>query len=45
MTDRPLPSGSTLLVNHGDSAAWFADELEARGHDARAPEPGEVIEI
>ena len=34
-----------LLVNHGDSAAWFADELEARGHDARAPEPGEVIEV
>ena len=34
-----------LLVNHGDSAAWFADELEARGHDARAPEPGDVIEV
>ena len=34
-----------LLVNHGDSAAWFADELEARGHDARAPELGEVIEV
>ena len=34
-----------LLVNHGDSAAWFADELEARGHDARAPELGEVVEV
>ena len=34
-----------LLVTHGDSAAWFADELEARGHEARAPELSDVIEV
>ena len=34
-----------LLINHGDSCSWFADELEARGHDARAPELGDVVEV
>ncbi|PSP45557.1 MBL fold metallo-hydrolase [Halobacteriales archaeon QH_10_70_21] len=34
-----------LLVNHGDSCVWFADELEARGHDARAPAVGDVVQV
>ena len=34
-----------LLINHGDSCAWFADELEAQGHEARAPELGDVVEV
>ena len=34
-----------LLINHGDSCSWFADELEAEGHEARAPELGDVIEV
>ncbi|WP_254839544.1 MBL fold metallo-hydrolase [Natronomonas marina] len=34
-----------ILVNHGDSCEWFAGELDARGHDARAPELGETVEV
>ena len=34
-----------ILVDHGDSCEWFAGELEAAGHDARAPELGETVEV
>ena len=34
-----------VLVNHGDSCEWFARELEAAGHEARAPELGETVEV
>jgi putative mRNA 3-end processing factor len=34
-----------LLVNHGDACEWFAGELAARGHDARAPAVGDTFEV
>ena len=34
-----------LLVNHGDSCEWFAGQLESEGHEARAPELGETVEV
>jgi len=34
-----------VLVNHGDSCERFADELAAEGHDARAPELGETVDV
>ena len=34
-----------LVVNHGDACEWFADDLESRGHDARAPAVGDTIEV
>ncbi len=34
-----------LLVNHGDACEWFADELEARGHEATAPAVGDTVEL
>jgi putative mRNA 3-end processing factor len=34
-----------LLVNHGDSCEWFAEQLRGEGHDAAAPELGETVEI
>jgi putative mRNA 3-end processing factor len=37
--------GTPLLVNHGDACEWFAEQLRAEGHDARAPELGETVEI
>jgi len=35
---------STVLVNHGDSCAAFAEELRNDGFDAEAPELGETVE-
>jgi putative mRNA 3-end processing factor len=37
--------GTPVLVNHGDDAEWFAGELKAEGHDARAPELGETVPV
>ncbi|MEF8807814.1 MBL fold metallo-hydrolase [Natronomonas sp.] len=37
--------GTPLLVNHGDSCEWFAEQLRSEGHDAAAPELGETVEI
>jgi putative mRNA 3-end processing factor len=34
-----------LLVNHGDSCEWFAEQLRADGHEATAPELGETVEL
>ena len=34
-----------LVVNHGDACEWFADDLESRGHDARAPAVGDTLEV
>jgi putative mRNA 3-end processing factor len=34
-----------LLINHGDSCVWFAEQLRADGHDAQAPELGETVEV
>ncbi|MFT4885705.1 MAG: putative mRNA 3-end processing factor [Natronomonas sp.] len=34
-----------LLVNHGDSCGWFAEQLRADGHEATAPELGETVEL
>jgi len=36
---------ATVLVNHGDRCAWFADRLEADGIDATAPERGETVTV
>jgi len=36
--------GSTVLVNHGDSCAAFAEELREDGFNAAAPELGETVE-
>ena len=35
---------STVLVNHGDSCAAFAEELREDGFNAAAPELGETVE-
>ncbi|MFO7925087.1 MAG: MBL fold metallo-hydrolase [Halobacteriota archaeon] len=34
-----------ILVNHGDSCAWFAEELRTAGFEATAPSIGDGIEI
>jgi putative mRNA 3-end processing factor len=34
-----------ILVNHGDSTTWFAEELEADGYETRAPSLGETVEV
>ena len=34
-----------LLINHGDSCAWFAERLREDGFDATAPELGDTIEL
>ena len=34
---------STVLINHGDSCAMFAEELREDGFDAAAPEVGETV--
>ena len=34
-----------LVVNHGDACAWFAADLEPRGHDARPPAVGDTLEV
>ncbi|ODR81471.1 MBL fold metallo-hydrolase [Haladaptatus sp. W1] len=36
---------ATVLVNHGDRCAAFAEELRADGYDASAPELGSRVEI
>ena len=36
---------ATVLVNHGDRCEWFADQLRADGHDARAPDLGETAQV
>ncbi|WP_435196903.1 MBL fold metallo-hydrolase [Natronomonas sp. EA1] len=36
---------SRILVNHGDSCAWFAEELRGEGYDATAPDLGAVVEV
>ena len=36
---------ATVLVNHGDRCAAFAEELRADGFDASAPELGDVVEV
>lgn len=36
---------ATVLVNHGDRCAAFAEELRANGYDASAPELGSRFEI
>ena len=37
--------GTPVLLNHGDSCAWFADRLCEEGHDASAPGLGETVVI
>jgi len=34
-----------VLINHGDSCAWFAERLSGDGFDATAPELGETVEV
>jgi putative mRNA 3-end processing factor len=34
-----------LLINHGDSCAWFAERLRGDGFDATAPELGDTVEV
>ncbi|MFQ3320788.1 MAG: putative mRNA 3-end processing factor [Natronomonas sp.] len=34
-----------ILVNHGDSTTWFAEQLEADGYETRAPSLGETVEV
>jgi len=34
-----------VLINHGDSCAWFAERLRGDGFDATAPELGETVEV
>ncbi|QFU82538.1 MBL fold metallo-hydrolase [Natronorubrum aibiense] len=36
---------STVLINHGDRCEAFADELQAEGFDASAPELGETVSV
>ncbi len=36
---------ATVLVNHGDSCAQFADRLRVDGYDAAAPELGETVTV
>jgi putative mRNA 3-end processing factor len=36
---------ATVLVNHGDRCAAFADELAADGFTATAPEIGETVVV
>lgn len=36
---------STVLVNHGDRTAAFAEELRADGYDAGAPELGATVSV
>ena len=37
--------GAPVLVNHGDACERFADELAGDGHDARAPDLSETVEV
>ncbi len=36
---------ATVLVNHGDRCAWFAEQLRTEGYDAHAPELGETLAV
>ncbi|MEF8856672.1 MAG: MBL fold metallo-hydrolase [Haloplanus sp.] len=38
-------AGATVLINHGDRCAWFAERLRADGVDATAPERGGTVVV